>query len=196
MRNGVRTLYGKSPFTMNLQLTQLVNDLPTQLVVRRGTKKRLDATCFRGKEKALAGNLSLWNDCFELFADPFVVESLVIDASETVRTLYRSASICINYGPSVGWSGTDQIEKYTDDSLECFNLNEKSTGLRVLTGLTEFTAHHTNLVTIVYEVKQEGNVHIIIVHSVYPGEDVGELYGNVSLRESVVFFDLNHPGEK
>jgi hypothetical protein len=29
----------------------------------------------------------------------------------------------------------------------------------------------------------------------YPGPDIGELVGDVSARENVVFFDWNHPGE-
>jgi len=36
----------------------------------------------------------------------------------------------------------------------------------------------------------------VVIKSIYPGNDIGDLEGNITKREGVVFFDSNHPGEE
>ena len=180
---------------MFLQTDHFIDDLLVFIVVRRDTELRLRKTCFRGKDEKLAGNFSAYGDCMELFIDPKIVAGLMSDATIGLALGDTTRSVFIPAGKQVGWEGTDCLANYVDEDLEPFSPNHKSRAFRVKTDLTTLTAPRTDLVTIVYEVKNEGHQIAIVVHSIYPGLDIGELDGDVTERESRVFFDLNHPGE-
>lgn len=57
-------------------------------------------------------------------------------------------------------------------------------------------APQTHLVTIICELKKDGDRWTAVIHSVYPGKDVGQLIGDVSARESRVFLDFGNPGSE
>ncbi len=168
---------------------------PTVIIVRSATENLMKSkTCFRGKNKALAGNFSSFDNSDDVFKQSIVLEELLLDLPEAIKENFRLNSITIEFDSMVGWSGTDHIKKYGTADLERFNLNKKAIGLRVKINRRRILAPKTNLMTIVYEVKKENNKILIIIHSFYPGPDIGEILGNVSKREQCVFFDWDHPG--
>lgn len=166
------------------------------LVCRTETLDRLLGTCFRGKGVRLAGNFSRWNDVKELFEDDVIGRAISEEFYEVATEgVPGTNSLEIDYEAPVGWSSTDDVKKYDSTLLEHFQPNRKASALRVKTSAQGVRAPVTNLVTLVYEYKLEkGKHHTFVVHSIYPGSDVGPLSGDVSGREGQVFFDWNHPG--
>ena len=51
-----------------------------------------------------------------------------------------------------------------------------------------------NEVTLVLEFKSEYDSPVAVIHSLYPGHDVGDLEGDMTVREDRVWFNWNHPG--
>lgn len=168
------------------------------IIVRKRTIDRLKTTCFRGPSFRMAGNFFLWNSVESLFIDMCVLQPFLFGLDEDWENKeFGTQGISIDYPENVGWESTSPIEKYSNDDLEQFNLNRKSWGLRVKASRgKELLAPLTNLLTLVYEFRSEGEMPVAIVHSVYPGRDIGELYGDVTSREGRIFFDWSHPGER
>jgi hypothetical protein len=166
------------------------------VVVRSNTEQRLKSTCFRGSSKRLAGNFLRWNSVHELFRDSLVMEALLTHLDEILlKPDFGTHSLGIIHTMLVGWEGTADLSNFTADDLEQFDLNRRSWGFRVKTSRTDLLASKTKELTVVFEFKPEEGRAVAVVHSIYPGKDVGELKGNVSEREKLVFYDWNHPGE-
>lgn len=166
------------------------------LIVRLSTVKRLSKTCFRGPLLPLAGNFLLWSSVEEVFGDLGVLAQFLDELGE--RLLIQDIgthSVCITHSTSVGWESTAPRENYSDDDLEQFPLNRKSVALRVKPTCLHLLAPRTRQLTIVYEFKFEGEFPVAVIHSIYPGKDIGELCGDVTAREGRIFFDWDHPGE-
>ncbi|MDQ5969063.1 MAG: hypothetical protein QG579_220 [Patescibacteria group bacterium] len=175
----------------------LRSDILVDIVTRYHTKERLASTCFRGADVRKAGNFSRW-DCIEkVLEDASVLEELLDDLNEACldRNLGTS-SLNIECPEIVGWESTDNIDRYTPDDLEHFNLNRKGHGLRLKLDRTDIRAPKTHMLTLVYELKSEDGNFVALIHSIYPGVDVGDLVGNVTKREGRIFFDWGHPGEE
>jgi hypothetical protein len=168
---------------------------PVVMIVRQITEERLVKTCFRGIDVKLAGNFLRWNSSFELLSDAHVKYMFIRDIDEAFRNNSWNNSVCIEYGLPVGWSGTDDVSKYSQSDLEDFEPNRRSRASRVRLDRRDLLAPKTDLLTIVYELKREETGYIVaVVHSIYPGKDIGELRGDITQSEQVVFFDWNHPG--
>lgn len=194
--------------------TFLPDKSPCLVIMRHETCERLATKCFRKTEKPLSGNFAFWNDLLSMWKDADIRSSLlddvmtaILEANDFPTTTQR---LEIDYGSDVGWSSTSRrIDGATHNSwrspndeivdnrlVETFEPNKKSTALRVRLDRTDIKAPLTNRLTIVYELKFEPNHGwVVVIHSVYPGENVGLLRGDVTAREGVVFFDFNHPGE-
>jgi hypothetical protein len=172
-----------------------IEDKQVVIIVRQRTEERLMSTCFRGRDKNLAGNFIDWDNAWSFFRQQhWAIEQLIDDVRETISLKSRTNSVCMEAPYPVGWSGTDDASKYRSDDLEEFAPNRKSVAMRVRPELTDVQAPLTDKVTIVYELRDEGKQIAVVVHSIYPGEDIGELVGDVTEREKVVFFDWNHQG--
>ncbi len=179
-------------------LTSLSNGSPASVVVRADTEARLRGTCFRGAQKRVAGNFSLWGNAYDLITDGHVHEQLLDDVLETaeegsVKRIVRR-SVTIFHTEYVGWESTDDMGNYPEDVVEQYYHNPKCSWLRIIPGRRDICAPRTNALTIVYELRFEKDGWVVIVWSIYPGVDVGKLKGNVTEREGRVFFDWNHPG--
>lgn len=173
------------------------NNLRTVAIVRTETQRRLYTTCFRGTSLPLAGNFLRWDRAYDLLSDPEVSLHLANELTELweMRELqFGTHSLNILHSTPVGWESTAPLQDYAKTDLEEFDLNRRSWGLRVKPSRTDLLAPKTNELSIVYEFKSEDGEPTAIIHSMYPGSDVGELYGNVTNREKRVFFDWNHPG--
>lgn len=176
---------------------KLIEDTPVAIVVRRVTKERLRETCFRGPGVQKAGNFSRWHSAEALFSDAIVLELFLGYVAELCYKvdLPGTYSYSLSYPAPVGWESTDRLRKYDPGDLEEYALTRKSTCLRVKPDRVDLRAPKTCSITIVFELKLEHDRPVAVVHSLYPGADVGELEGNVTEREGRVFFDWNHPGD-
>lgn len=165
------------------------------IIVRDETIERLKTTCFRGKEKALAGNFSAWGDVWEMLRDEFILEELLYEMMYlSENNDFGDHSLEVTYRRcAVGWASTDTIINYGDDDLVVFHPNRKSCALKVSS--VEFKAPETQRITFVFEMKEEGADVTMVIHSIYPGMDIGVLDGDITKREGVVFFDWSHPGQ-
>lgn len=164
------------------------------IIVRRSTEERLQMKCFRGS-LAFAGNFLRWNSADELFRDGEVMQHFLAELDEMwSKQDFATHSVNIVCSVPLGWESSASCEDYSKNDLEQFNLNRRSWGLRVKLSQKNLLAPRTSELTVVYEFKSEDGKAVAIVHSIYPGSDVGELNGDVTEREKRVFFDWNHPG--
>ncbi|GEM_PF-1517120 len=163
-------------------------------IVRRNAERRLNKRCFR-RSKRMAGNFIYWNGVSEVIRQHHVMNSLLVSVRDALAENCPENSTCTKVPWVVGWSSTDARHKYHPEDLETFTPNGKWWALRVKRNCRKFRAPATNQVTLVYEIKREPRQTAVIVHSMYPGPDVGELVGDVTRREDRVFFDWNHPGQ-
>jgi hypothetical protein len=184
---------------MFVKTNRKIDTLPVALIARSGTKDRLAGKCFRRTQEPLAGNF---------FTARSIPELLSLDGSRALKELADTIvqtyygedggpgtfSSTVAFDGPVGWASTAPLEQIDAGDLEDFDLNRGSWGKRARLG-AGLIAPKTNLVTFVYEVRREDQQVAVIIHSVYPGPDIGELKGDVSAREKVAFFDWNHPGE-
>lgn len=93
----------------------------------------------------------------------------------------------------VGWSGVVSLDRVCDEWLECFEPNRRSTAKQVKAE-SKILAPLTNIVTVVYSLHFNGGAPKVVIHSLYPGQDVGKLKGDITSREGVAFFGWEHPG--
>ena len=164
------------------------------IIVRPDTEIRLKGKCFRGRHERKAGNFLNWRSASEVFRDPHILREFLRDVADALAAGAQLNSVEIRHHSNVGWSSTMPATPRKPDYVERFNPNRRSIAWRVKLDRTDVLAPRTDLVTIVYEVKHEDGRLVAIIHSTYPGEDVGEIEGNVSYRERVVFFGFSHPG--
>lgn len=166
------------------------------IVVRSFTEQRLSTKCFRGKNLARSGNFCLWSSVYELFRDETVMEQFLEELHELwANRELGTHSQSITHNLVVGWDSTDPVVNYVRHDLEYFNPNRRSVGMRVKLDRTDLFAPQTRELTLVYELRSEDGNPVVVVHSIYPGIDVGELIGDITKREKRVFFDWSHQGE-
>jgi len=171
-------------------LTTLLMICPIQ------TKQRLTGTCFRGKHQALAGNFRQWQTVEQVFGDVWLKAELTKEVLDLIKQEdFGVHSLTISHGMNVGWESTDLIDQFSADELEPFYPNGNSEALRVtLPSRLDRKAPLTNEVTFVFALGTLRNQPRFELKSLYPGTDIGELYGNVTEREKRVFYSWEHPG--
>lgn len=184
--------------SMFLKIKSSIDGLPVVIIVRAITEQRLasEKGCFRGTNRKLAGNFSVFSNCREVFDNIYRpwLSGFMDDVARAYRNRERTASYSFDYGMTIGWSGTDDVAKYRPEELEDFNPNRRSVAKRVKADQVHIYAPRTALITFVYEVRPEADQMAVVIHSIYPGKDIGELVGDITANEGVVFFDWNHPG--
>ncbi len=178
---------------------QITGFLPTSgkrvdVVVPQFHVKRLDKTCFRGREVQLAGNFSLFRDALEFFEDSFIKREFLDEIERAFKKHdLRTIGVSIWHPDTLGWASTARLEDFAAEELEEFHPNRRSTALRVCT--RNVYAPRTRWCTIISHLKvKPGQRPCVMVCSIYPGEDIGELEGDITKREGVVFFGWDHPG--
>lgn len=173
-----------------------IRDVPVAVIVRPEIEERLFKHHFRGRGKRLAGNFCAFEKCFDLFRrNPPWIASFVSDARQALDEDYEEAGYSFDWGSTVGWAGAAQIERFSNDQIERFRPNRHSYAMRVRKNRTDILAPLTSIVTIVYEIQVERHQVTLLIRSIYPGKDIGEITGNITNRERIVFFDWDHPGE-
>ncbi len=170
-------------------------EIDASIIVRNNTEARLRTKCFRGTTIKRAGNFFRWDSAESLFSDQEVLEQFLEELDDAWQDQdFGTHSVTITHPLFVGWEGTDELIYYSLDDLERFDLNRKSWGLRVKQERGHLLSPKTQELTIVFEFKREKERAVAVIHSLYPGCDVGELIGDVTEREQRVFFDWNHHG--
>jgi hypothetical protein len=165
------------------------------IVVPIRTAERLATKCFRGRDSRRAGNFINWRNSMQVLADSHVICYLLKELNESwEKKEFGVVSFSIELPHPVGWESTDDIKHYSNEVLERFELNRRSNALRVKISRQDILAPKTNKVTIVAEFKTLKELPVLMVYSMYPGVDVGELEGDVTGREGRIFFDWDHPG--
>lgn len=186
---------------MDLTTHRFVNGTRVWASVADIAVQRLKGTCFRGTHRACAGNFSKWGNALDMFdGSEDVMDQLIEDVEQAVRAeTWGANSVCMKLGYMVGWTATCARGTISEDVLEPFTLgkNGKASGLRVKLDATHILAPQTDLATVIYELRsgRSSGSFQVIVWSIYPGPDVGEIQGNITERERQVFFDFNHPGQ-
>ncbi|PJA47106.1 hypothetical protein CO172_03075 [Candidatus Uhrbacteria bacterium CG_4_9_14_3_um_filter_36_7] len=181
------------------------------IIVSQQTEERLGGTCFRGKCVRKAGNFFRWESLHELFdRHDRLIDFLAATAQEravlvddeqgggpgTNRYTVDKFSCTFENGGDVGWESTVPRDGYPNWLLERFTPNRRSVALRIKMEHPEYRAPKTKLITFVCQLVFDAkDGFILIIHSLYPGVDVGELKGDMTGREGRVFFDWNHPGQ-
>jgi hypothetical protein len=179
-----------------MYLEKWVDGQRFKIVVRLEAEQRLSQTCFRGAHCRCAGNFFRFESAIAVFN----CEEVWRPFSEEILEMWEKndfgfSSFSILCDRPVGWSSTMPIESVGLEGCEQFNPNRRSSGLRVKINRRNIMAPTTSIITFVVEFRSEDNVPAVVIHSMYPGVDIGKLVGNVTEREGVVFFDWNHPGE-
>lgn len=178
--------------------TSLADGAALNIILGHETGKRLRNTCFRGRNKRLAGNFFLWSHPEEPFSN-FIVRGAFLESvsrlANSDQTGQQISSVTARCSEPVGWESTAPLSDYGDNVLEEFAPNRKSRALRVKPECKFMPAPLTRRVTLVYTLHaEEGRGWVAIIRTLYPGVNIGELKGDVTRRERRVFFDWNHPG--
>lgn len=165
-----------------------------RIIVGSETEGNLQSKCFR-RGHAYAGNFIYWRNVRAVFGDMTVRNHFLEEVEDAIKSGCRDNSVCIDCVNAIGWAGVDEKVRYPWNALLQFKPNHSSSGLRIHPSRCDILAPLTPFLTIVYSMKQEGpDTFSAIVHSMYAGNDIGEIRGDVSEREDVVFFDWDHPG--
>ncbi len=171
--------------------------LTVAIVVRVEARERFAERRFKGVDVAVAGNFSRWATLQDFMDDEFVLDAIDKEIEKTYRKdNFRTNSFEIRFDEPIGWSNTDDLEMYTEEMLERYEPNRRSVGYRVKLDRTDLKAPRTNVVTVTYEFRDEPDYPVAVIHSIYPGENIGVVRGEISKDNAVVFFDYNHPGQQ
>lgn len=168
-----------------------------KVVYRQKVADRLSKTCFRDNGGCWAGNFFAFPSFTEVLSDPVIKREFIEQLMEAFEEgEIGTQSFIVDAGRLVGWSSTASYKQFPEEMLESFVLNGRATALRVKPEVADqFKAPKTEILTVVCELKLEERNRVAVIHSLYPGEDIGELVGDVTGREGVVFFTWEHPGE-
>lgn len=182
---------------MFIETQRHIGTFPIVVIARNVTRIRLAGTCFRPTAEPLAGNFAHIRSVQDLLDAE--CGRVLADLAEDVERRFRASGrgtyrLQVQLDKHVGWASTAPIESIAPSELEEFRPNRRSRAKRVISTSAQ-RAPKTNLVTIVYQIEKEPRQIAALIHSVYPGPDVGELKGDVSDREGVAFFGWDHPGE-
>jgi len=174
---------------------RFVKGIEAMVIVRTPTQVRLAGTCFRGPAHKVGGNFHRWHSVEELLADRNVFTAFCEDVSERIQQDdFQTHSLCVEYRFPVGWASTAPRKNYLRRDLEKFHPNRRSSAFRVRLSRTNLLVPETMNLTLVYELKKDDRGIAAVIYSIYPGDDIGELYEDITKREKIVFFDWNHPG--
>lgn len=161
-----------------------------KIIVPNNQKPRLRNTHFRRPRLPQAGNFVPgigWPNLVEMFREKLDHQiNLAIAADEL------TFSITLDAKELIGWCGTVCEQQIPREDTETFTLNKRAT-CRMIKRNTDHEAPLTTEVTFIIRIPK-GN-RVALLESLYPGQDVGKLEGDVSSREKVVFFGFTHKGE-
>ncbi len=184
------------------------------ILVPKHQAQRLQGKCFRvdannpnGKRRnlRLAGNFrtaQTFEQVYKQIAKKFnccvfdAIHAQIKAEGERARQASFTESFEIEAGRPIGWSSTAPLKDFQPDQLIDFELNRGGWGKKVRFS-AGVLAPLTATVTIICSIRYNQTVDewCVMVESLYPGKDIGELRGNISEAEGIAFFDFAHQGE-
>ena len=170
---------------------------PMRIVAYPATEARLAGTCFRDPSIHCSGNFITYRNLEEVFSDATVISALAngirrLPSSVKARNIVYGLSITVDFQDFVGWSSTARRDDFSRNDLEHYQPNRKSYVLRVKKGSGHLAPLARELTTVFdFSCLDE----TVLVQTIYPGEDIGPLRGDITAREGIVMFDWNHPGQ-
>lgn len=173
--------------------------LTTVIIVAWATEKRLRSTCYRGPSHKKAGNFISFDSSDDLLGHEVVLRELLAQVDTLWARQDRSGtwSFTLTCPDFIGWESTAPLANYNPNDLEPLRLNTRANALSVkLSPSHQLSAPKTKNITVIFELNSEGEDAVVVIHSIYPGTDVGPLDGDVTQREQRVFFSWDHPGEE
>lgn len=167
------------------------------LQIPENTYERIKGTCFRGKQCSQAGNSCRWHRIVDFKEDPVVHELLGISFLDLVKNGAVSTShrIVLEFQDAVGW---DSVLSYAEvpeeyrDKLVRKELNKRSHALFLPDNLVK--APLTSFLTLVVRMYHDRHWRFVL-HTIYPGNDVGELRGDMTKKHNYVWLNWSNPGE-
>lgn len=192
-------------------IAQLGN-VNVNVVLPEATQRRLAGRCFRNGDWddpayvfALAGN-SRWTGFGPMMRDATICNLLrdqliaAINGADGKIAFTKRFTIRHPRMP-IGWNSSATVSGFTEAQLEPFNLNKRGTGLRVRSDagvLAPLTDLFTFVGSFTFVDRPTNGRHpeewTVVLLSMYPGEDVRELDGDVTSRDGRAIFDWEHPG--
>ena len=176
-----------------------------KFLAQHHTLKRLNKTCFRNVEQRnLAGNFLYWNSVEELCSDRKVIRILLNEVENRyINNGPGFYSVSIESDDVIGWAMNIPMSEfgYSSHYLRPFCFSQHARGNRVGKQYLDIPAPKTKIMTIAFEIVEESNPKTkkfelaVMLLEVYPGDDFGDLTGDVSKRENRIFFAPTHPGE-
>jgi len=169
------------------------------VLVPHAQLQRLASKAFRGRHIRKAGNLSAWETARALLGDPDITSQLFPIVLEAIREHSgqgsQTESYTIEMEYTIGWAGTIPLDEVDPDCLVPFKLNKRARGLRVdIDHPNAPLAPRTDELTLICMIRPARQKWLVLIQSLYPGPDVGELRGDVSKREGVAFLGWDCPG--
>lgn len=171
---------------------------PAKLFVTDHQAERMLPLHFRGHTVNKAGNF-----CQKLWCGPSeVIHDLKHELEEEIEGAinegdFETRSVTITCDEYVGWSSTSTFNKHLMKWYERFEPNHRSTALRFRPE-APYCASPTKDITLVYQVFEsgvdQGHGYHVSFKTMYPGTDIGELVGDITKNEGVVFYDWEHTG--
>jgi len=187
---------------MRTFLVRMPDKKPVFLVIPKIVEDRLATTCFRGRDKELAGNFLRYDGYHDFILDMEVSVRLTKTVHEAI--LERPSKDKFNLRSTielpmyVGWSSTADLSLFQPHELEPFELNSRVTAWRIKDRTID--APLTKTITFALSFRLEDGVWHVSFHTIYPGKDIGRLVPlngarDISERSQQAFFAWDHPGE-
>lgn len=178
----------------------------------------LRETCFRGKEKAYAGNSCRWNSPEEMLEDEIFLEPFGEIVNEAVKQYWplmlkgvrETVSIQLDPTEAVGWLLAASREKVNGAKLHLAKIGDRAQGMMVAVSDLEHPAPKTNLFHMELEfisdfklmkLKRAGLAIRVLGMGI--GQDLGPLEGDLIrpfyvngelAARHMVFFSQQHHG--
>lgn len=176
---------------------QLSNGTTVELSMPKAQGTRLKGTCFRGTHVKKGGNFGIWDDFAEFLSDPEVRSKLTAEFEKMVeRPTDEQLRLELQFSRKVGWDSVMLKEDLKPGDLEqCFTkqLSKRATALFLPTGYIDAPA--TEFVTMVMYMKFVDGHWVFVISTMYPGADCGQLEGNMTEKEDLIWLDWENPGE-
>lgn len=189
-----------------------------RVIIPKEVVETLRATCFRGKEKACAGNSSRWDSPEDMLKDSIFLEPFKEIVYEAIRGYWplmltgvrETVSIQLDPALDVGWLPAVPREKINGASLHLTKIGDRAQGMAVAVTDLKHPAPRTNLFhmeldfRVDFNLKKIGQAGVALrILGMGIGQDLGPLEGDLVHPfhvngefepRQVVFFHPHHVG--
>lgn len=163
---------------------------------------RVSENCFR--DGNCAGEITAWNSLQEMFSDERFQQALLASLRFRANgSIYKGSTQFMLQVPGydrLGWSSTAPRKYFADLPLD---MRPIGTGYRARALFVpkeyayekDVYAPGTDTITMSVSTANRGGQPEVEVFTMYPGQDVGPLQGNMTERTGLVWFEWTHPAD-